>query len=98
MKLNYQKLIPNFKKSLKGLPTFLKENIVWLFSVFIIITFFLGGYIFYKYAFLVTSEEVEVKSEVVKIDQVLYKNILSKLNERENNFNNEIRDSRDVFR
>lgn len=74
------------KKFLIKLPETLAKHVFLTFLVLIFIAFILGGFIFYKYSFLVEKIEPQITKNPFQIEKNLFQKILNVWQEREKKF------------
>jgi len=75
--------LAKIKDFLGEIPTILVKKPFFTTMSFLLITFVLGGIIFYKYCFLVEKAEPQVIEKPLSLKEDLFKKILEEWEERE---------------
>ena len=75
------------KRIVKKITWFLGKKAFLSFVVFVFFALFLGGTIFYYYAFLTMTREPEVEIKSIQLNERLYETFLENYRERKIKFN-----------
>jgi len=74
------------KEFFEGLPKKLALRAFLTFLILLLLFSILGGFIFYKYAFLAKKKEVEISEKPLQFKEKTYQTILEIWQEKEKNF------------
>lgn len=81
MKINPKKLIKNLKK----LPKTLAKHSFSTFFMLLLLSFILGGIVFYKYVILIEKTKVETLRTPLRFDHANYQEVLNQWEKRQKN-------------
>ena len=79
---NFKELLDIYIKKIKKIPWILGKNVFLCILIFTLIDILIGGFLLYKYMFLIDAEESEITS--IKFQENIYKSVLKEWENREN--------------
>lgn len=81
---SYRELFDIYIKKIKKIPWILGKHAFLCVLMLILIDIFIGGFLFYKYIYIIETEEISNLSISSKFQEDIYKSILEEWQNREN--------------
>lgn len=85
--MDFNLILVKLKRKMKGIkkvPVVIVKHAGFVSVLLVLISFFIGSIIFYKYGYIVINKEVEAENEIVSLDEKLYQEVINKWEEKEN--------------
>lgn len=81
---NFKELLGLYIKKIKKIPWILGKNVFLCILIFILIDMLIGGFLLYRYVFLIGVKELNIASTSNKFDENIYQSVLKQMEKRKN--------------